>query len=454
MTQEKATKHFLNDPTTLVSDSIQGLCYANPHLRWLPEQKVVYDSNIEKIANQQVTLIAGGGSGHEPAHGAFVGEGMLSAAVCGHVFASPSASQVLSAIEKVKSPHGTLVIIKNYTGDCLHFGLAVEKARSKGIKVETLIVGDDIAVGRQQNEKVGRRGMAATATIIKCLGALALKGGSLENLKRLGDKLVQNSVTLGVALNHCHVPGTSSNQQQAILPNEMELGTGIHNEPGLKKLNIMSVNPLVNHMLQLLIHPKDEDHHYLTFNKNKKNPIILQINNYGGTPSIEFNVIIKETVESIITHFPYIQLERVLSGSFVTSLNMLGFSLSLIRLDGNQDDDGFLQQKSILNLLDHSVQVPGWPMTCSTGPFSSHITEKKIDQVDTNPNTTVDSLLINDHDNIAFKNVMQNVIQKLKNQEFLDTVTKYDTILGDGDFGQTLKTATEGKKKKKKMMNH
>lgn len=222
--------------------------------------------------------------------------------------------------------------------------------------------------------------------------------GSLEQLKQLGDELVQNSVTLGVALNHCHVPGTSSNQKQALLPNEMELGIGIHNEPGLKKLNIMSVNPLVNHMLQLLIHPKDEDYQYLTFDKNKINPVILLINNYGGTPSIEFNVIIKETVESISTHFPHIQLERVLSGSFVTSLNMLGFSLSLIRLDYKNNNNDLSPQKLILDLLDLPVQVPGWPNTCSTGPFSPQITEKVNDQVDTtNINTTVVSLSINDH---------------------------------------------------------
>jgi dihydroxyacetone kinase len=137
---------------------------------------VVYASNVDQIANQQVTLISGGGSGHDPAHIGSVGDGMLTAAVCGHVFASPSSSQVLAALERVQSPFGTLVIVKNYTGDCLHFGLAVERAKAQGIKAAMIIVGDDIAIGRKKGGKVGRRGLAMVTLVIKCCGALAAKG--------------------------------------------------------------------------------------------------------------------------------------------------------------------------------------------------------------------------------------------------------------------------------------
>lgn len=128
------------------------------------------------MTQTQVTLISGGGSGHEPGYAGFVGEGSLAASVCGHVFSSPSSSQVLAAIEKVQSSHGTLVIIMNYTGDCLNFGLAVERAKAKGIKVELVAVEDDVAIGKSKNQKVGRRGMAATALVIKLAGALASKG--------------------------------------------------------------------------------------------------------------------------------------------------------------------------------------------------------------------------------------------------------------------------------------
>ncbi|CAO3640177.1 unnamed protein product [Cunninghamella echinulata] len=448
MTQENV-KHFVNNKSSvrhnntkkervyfIKYNSIQGLCYANPHLNGYLNKK--------KLAKQQVTLVTGGGSGHSPDSEGFVGEGMLSAAVCGHVFASPSASQVLSAIEKVQSPHGTLVIVKNYTGDCLHFGLAVEQAKAKGIKVDMLIVGDDVAIGKQKNNKVGRRGMAAVAIVTKICGALAAQGASLEKIKQVGNEIVQNSVTLGVALNHCHVPGTnttSQQQQQGLSPSEMELGIGIHNEPGLEKLNSMTIKPLVAHMLELLVNPKDKDHQYLSFNHNheEKESVILLVNNYGGTSSLELNVIVKETVDYICTKLPYLQLERVLSGSFVTSLNMLGFSLSLIRVvkkEDHIDDD----EVDILKLLDYPVQVPGWS-SIFTASFSPHITEKEeIDET-----TIQDTLLIKDHheDNVVFRNVIHNVIQKILNQSFLDTVTEYDTILGDGDFGQTLKTAGE-----------
>lgn len=135
---------------------------------------VVCLADIEQVAQRQVTLVAGGGSGHEPGHAGYVGHGMLSAAVCGHVFASPSASQVLAALERVQSPHGTLVIVMNYTGDCLNFGLAVERAKARGIKVAMVIIGDDISV--QENTRVGRRGMAATTLAIKLAGALAARG--------------------------------------------------------------------------------------------------------------------------------------------------------------------------------------------------------------------------------------------------------------------------------------
>jgi dihydroxyacetone kinase len=137
---------------------------------------VVYAANADDIAKKQVTLISGGGSGHEPGYAGFTGDGMLTASVCGHVFASPSSSQVLAAIERVQSPHGTLVIIMNYTGDCLNFGLAVERAKARGIKVDLIAVGDDVAVGREKGKKVGRRGMAATVLAIKLAGAAAARG--------------------------------------------------------------------------------------------------------------------------------------------------------------------------------------------------------------------------------------------------------------------------------------
>ncbi|CAO3593166.1 unnamed protein product [Absidia cylindrospora] len=437
-------KHFMNDPSTLVSDSIQGFCYANPHVKWLPEHKVVYASNVNQVANQQVTLIAGGGSGHEPAHAGSVGDGMLTAAVCGHVFASPSASQVLAALERVQSSFGTLVIVKNYTGDCLNFGLAVERAKARGIKVVMLMVGDDTAVGRTKGTKVGRRGMAMVTLVIKCCGALAKRGASLEQVAEMGQYVIDHSATLGVALNHCHVPGSSSDPSM-LGPLEMELGMGIHNEPGWAKLPLMAAQPLVKHVLETLVDQNDQDRCYLDLSDastQNKTDVVLLVNNLGGTPSLEFNVIVKEAVETVVTHMPHLRLKRILSGSFVTSLNMPGFSLSLLKLTNPKAD-------LVLDLLDSPVYVAGWPLAVSRSTFTLIAPTEDDDDEKTHSKTTTAN--VNDDEQVnqfLFTKVLCKVIQALVDTE--PTITSYDTLLGDGDCGKTMVYASEAIEKQRR----
>jgi dihydroxyacetone kinase len=168
-----------NEKGTSTSILCRSYNHANaplPEIKLTHYITVVYNANIEEIAKKQVTIIAGGGAGHEPSHAAFVGENMLTGAVSGQVFASPSAGQILAALRKVRSPHGTLVVIKNYTGDCLHFGLAVERAKAEGMNIEMVVVGDDVAVGREKGGMVGRRGLAATVLVHKVAGAVAAQG--------------------------------------------------------------------------------------------------------------------------------------------------------------------------------------------------------------------------------------------------------------------------------------
>ncbi|KAI8334305.1 Dak1 domain-containing protein [Chlamydoabsidia padenii] len=415
-------KHFMNNPATIVSDSIKGFCYANPHVRYIPEHKVVYHAKVDQLAELQVTLISGGGSGHDPAHVGYVGDGMLTAAVCGHVFASPSASQVLAAIKRIQSPHGTLVIVKNYTGDCLNFGVAVERAKAQGIKVAMLIVGDDIAIGRKKGDKVGRRGLAMVALVSKCCGALAAKGASLEQVAGMGQYVIDHSATLGMALDHCHVPSLDAH---SLGPNETELGLGIHNEPGLTKLPLMDAKGVVKQVVDKLVDQDDDDRAYLNLPTDGTMPVVLVVNNLGGTPSLEFNVIVKEAVEAI-TNLPHLHLERVLSGSFVTSLDMPGFSLSLLTLNDNRE--------LILELLDHPVHCVGWSPLCrSTFTYQEeeHVPEKKLDISSEDVASSQGT----------FPKVIHNVIQAIIQAE--PTVTSYDTILGDGDCGHTLKSAAQ-----------
>lgn len=303
------------------------------------------------MAKKQVTIISGGGSGHEPGYAGMVGENCLAANVCGHVFASPSSSQVLAAIERVQSPHGTLVIIMNYTGDCLNFGLAVERAKARGIKVDLIAVGDDIAVGKSKGGKVGRRGMAATALAIKLAGALASKGASLEQVRDITQYAIDHSATLGVAFDHCHVPGSSSFAQ--LKPNELELGMGIHNETGFLKTNMMPAHELVKKMMDMLVDQEDEDRAFIKLPRDKKTSVVAMVNNLGGTAMVELNLVVKETVEYILG-LDHLDLKRVYTGPFVTSLNMPGFSITLMVVD-----------EKALELLDTPVKVAGWPLSAA-----------------------------------------------------------------------------------------
>ncbi|KAG8902809.1 Dihydroxyacetone kinase 2, partial [Tulasnella sp. 408] len=200
-------KHLTNDPATLVVDSLKGLCLLNPHVCVDEKYKVLYKRSPPQ---DQVSLISGGGSGHEPAHAGFVGDGMLSAAVCGNIFASPNAAQIRRAIELVGNPKGTLIVVKNYTGDALNFGLASEQYKAAGGKgdVRVLIVGDDVAVGRTQGGLVGRRGLAGTILVYKIASALSRSGASLDEVEAVGKQVAENIGTIGVGLEHCHVPGT------------------------------------------------------------------------------------------------------------------------------------------------------------------------------------------------------------------------------------------------------
>jgi len=405
---------------------------------------------VDEMALNQVTLISGGGSGHEPGYAGLVGEGCLAANVSGHVFASPSSSQVLAAIERVKSPHGTLVIIMNYTGDCLNFALAVERAKTRGIKVDLIAVGDDIAVGKSKNTKVGRRGMAATTLAIKLAGALASRGATLEQVKEITQYAIDNSATIGVALDHCHVPGSSSFSQLG--PHEMEIGMGIHNETGFLKANMMPAKELVVKMMNMLVDQHDSDRSYLNLSSDETQSVVLLVNNLGGIPMVELNLVVKEAVDYITSH--KLKLERVYVGPFVTSLNMPGFSLSLLVVD---------HSRNILQLLDQQVHVSGWPLTAAQS-FSDAIhgdnsaaiksPELVIEEyhgqginkcVCVHVKTLIIYLFVCFH-TVSNPRVIETAIRGATNSVIAaePRITDYDTILGDGDCGQTLKTAALG----------
>lgn len=219
---------------------------------------------------------------------------MLSAAVSGNVFASPSVSQIVEAIHSVGGSAGTILIVKNYTGDIFHFHLAAEKARARwGHRVEVLVVGDDVAVGRQRGGKVGRRGLAGTVLVHKILGALSAKGRSIEELLAVGKQVVDNLVTCGVSQGHVHIPGTALQND----PVQLELGMGIHNEPGLYVLDPRpTLDTLLDRMLDLLTRTDDSDRGFVNFEGEK--PVLL-LNNLGGISQLEMSAILHHLVERL-----------------------------------------------------------------------------------------------------------------------------------------------------------
>lgn len=272
---------IMNSKESFVIDSIEGTLYTSTHnnltfLDFGNDIKVVARNDWNK---DKVALICGGGSGHEPAHAGFIGKGMLTAAVCGDLFAAPSVDAVLNAILHVTGDAGCLVIIKNYTGDRLNFGLAVEKAKEMGRKVDLIVVGDDISIpGNPQP-----RGIAGTLFVQKVAGHVAENGGSLEDVKQAAVDACAKTASIGVALTSCSLPGESNDR---IALGKAELGLGIHGEPGIETIDLPQAKELVATMVSKIVEAKPI----------KENAILL--NNLGGLSPIEMNIVAKEVMQS------------------------------------------------------------------------------------------------------------------------------------------------------------
>ena len=320
-----------------------------------------------------ISLISGGGSGHEPSFSSFVGRGLLTAAVAGTIFASPSAEQVRNAIlHRVESAKGVLVVVMNYTGDILNFGMGVEKARAQGMQVEMVVVADDAGVGREKGGKVGRRGIAGTCLVLKIAGAVAEGGASLEDTARVARLVADNVVSVGASLSHVHVPGRGVVVEDEMTEDEVEVGMGIHNEPGSERLKTDLVG-LVRKMLAQMLDPLDKDRNFLNVSKDDKT--VLLVNNLGGVSMLELGGITDEVVKQLKDDYG-IEPVRILAGTYMTSLNGMGFSISLLKLQ----DTGLGHGKSMLELLDAPAESTGWSAAVNTNTWESKsaLVEPKI----------------------------------------------------------------------------
>ena len=311
-------KKIMNTPETFVYDMCHGLAKAHPELEFVEKFKIVKKKEINP---DKVSLISGGGSGHEPAHAGFVGKGMLDCAVCGDVFASPSQIQVYNAIKECATDKGVLLIIKNYSGDCMNFNNAADLAREEdGIKVDAVYVNDDIAV-KDSLYTVGRRGVAGTVFVHKIAGAAAEQGKSLEEVKAVANKVIANVRSFGFALTSC-TPPAKGTPIFDIGDDEIEFGVGIHGEPGRKTEKLQTADGLAKRIVKDLI----ED-----LGLKKGEDVALLVNGFGATPLSElylFNNSVSNALEK-----ENIGIYKTLVGNYMTSLDMAGASVTVLRLD-------------------------------------------------------------------------------------------------------------------------
>lgn len=311
-------KKLIGEPASVVNDMIAGLVRADDRLRRVDGQPVIVRADAQRLAARgQVALISGGGSGHEPAHAGYVGAGMLTAAVLGEVFTSPSVDTVLAAIEAVTGPAGCLLIVKNYTGDRLNFGLAAAIARSRGRMVDMVLVDDDAALAG--GGRVGRRGLAGTVLIHKLAGAAAQEGRPLGEVGAIAQAAITRLRTMGVALSPCTVP-IAGKPNFELGAREMELGLGIHGEPGMARLDLEPAPVIVERMLETILAQGTCD--------PAGDPLVLLVNGLGGTPAMELTIIAGMALAALAERG--FRVVRAGVGNYLTALEMAGCSLSLL----------------------------------------------------------------------------------------------------------------------------
>ncbi|KAF8067861.1 DAK1/DegV-like protein [Lyophyllum atratum] len=476
-----STKHVFNSTDDLVLRSLRGAVALNPSLRLHSASKSVYiahglqPSMIEErdAARKTVAVISGGGGGHEPAHAGYTGRGMLSASVSGDVFASPSAKQILQTIHLASSSGATasgtgqvprapyrdvLVIINNYTGDRLNFGLAIEKALATSrMKIESVVVADDVSLLRPASEDgsqarkslVGARGLSGNILVCKILGAFAETGETLARIKILGDAVVDNLASVGVGLEHCHVPGRGSGISDAtrIGEDECEIGLGLHNEPGVTRRKMEGPEKLVEEMLDLIMYSKEgSGAPFLRLSgidgekDTKADEVVLFVNNLGGMSQLEMGAVVDETIGQMadIGLHP----ARVYSSAYMTSLNAPGFSISILNLSGVyrtvRTSPNWDIQVDVLRLLDEHTDASAWVGVRSHWPIKRVARDAEFEgETAASPSpppslkAIPESQGVPDTTERCIISACESVLRHEK------ALTDFDTVLGDGDCGET-----------------
>lgn len=426
-------KKIINTPETFVIEMCKGIAKAHPEVEFVEKYKLIKKKNINA---DKVSLISGGGSGHEPAHAGYVGKGMLDCAVCGDIFASPSQIQVYNAIKECATDKGVLLVIKNYSGDCMNFNNAATLAKEDdGIKVDAVYVTDDIAV-KDSLYTVGRRGVAGTVFVHKIAGAMAETGASLEEVKRVANKVIDNVKTFGFALTSC-TPPAKGTPIFDIKDTDMEYGVGIHGEPGRKTEPMQSADTLAKRIVADL----------LAELKTKKNDeVAVIINGFGATPLMELYLLNNSVANELDA--AKLKIHKTLVGNYMTSIDMAGASITILKLDDELKD-----------LLDKPVATPA----LSWGNI--------MEDVASNLNTSNKAKKTDDKKKVAEPAVYEVkgkpvVGEKINTAAFVKIIDKMADVIieneipfcdadkmGDGDFGMSIAKGFKQLKKEWKTRN-
>ncbi|CAB9526224.1 Triokinase/FMN cyclase [Seminavis robusta] len=429
-------KKIINDPANAVEEFIRGLLLQYPNrLAKLANHHVVLKADI--ASSSQVHLLSGGGSGHEPSHAGWIGNGMLSGAICGGIFASPSVAAVLAAIRAAKNDKGVLLVVKNYTGDRLNFGMACEKANAEGIHCQMVVAADDCALERTKGI-TGARGVAGTVLIHKIAGAAAAQGKSLQEVANWANAVSARMGTVGVAMDSVTVPGADAINDR-LDENTIEIGLGIHGEAGLRQSPLLTAKEIAQELIttiQKYGRTSGADGEIVPMFQPKDELCIL-VNNLGGTSNFEMSILAQSCVELLEGAEFGAQVTRVLVGSYMTSFDMHGASLTILNLSGAPD--------GMVALLDAATDAPAWGVCDTWNRTAARASATEIPEVVVAANEvsagSLPTLTVPNFEAVA-KQMIQAAAQKLIDEE--PTLTKYDTIVGDGDCGITMKRgATE-----------
>ncbi len=312
-------KKFVNDPKAFVPEMLEGIALANPDtLTYVPEYNLIMRSDAPR--DDKVSIVQGSGSGHEPAHVMIVGKGMLDAACPGDVFAAPPMDYVYETAKRLATPKGVLLLVNNYTGDRMAFDMGKEMAESEGVRTEILMINDDVAV-KDSTYTIGRRGVAGNFFVIKAVGAASERGDDLEEVVRIGKKVNDVTRTMGVALTACTPPAKGSPLFD-LGADEMEVGVGIHGEPGRERRKLTGSDEITDELLEAVVTD-------LPYNSGDR--VALMVNGLGGTPVSELYIVYRRAHQRLAERG--ITVGRSYVNEYCTSLDMAGASITLVRLD-------------------------------------------------------------------------------------------------------------------------